>query len=82
MVDIRKDTLKKMVQAIAATRSEEYDCELCYEQLEKFVEMDLVGADAAEAYPLVKHHLDSCVGCSEEYDALIDALNSMEAPIT
>jgi len=43
MSQMKKDTLRKMVKAIASTRGEEYDCELCFEQLEKFVEMDLKG---------------------------------------
>lgn len=81
MSGIDKATLKKMVQAIAATRSDEYDCELCYEKLEKFVELDLIGEDPEETYPLVKNHLDSCVGCAEEYQALLDALRGMEASV-
>lgn len=80
MSKISKATLRKMVQAIAATRSEEYDCDLCYEKLEKFVEMDLMGENPEESYPLVKNHLDACVGCGEEYRALLDALRGMEAP--
>ena len=79
MSGISKATLKKMVQAIAATRSEEYDCDLCYEKLEKFVELDLLDENPEESYPLVKNHLDSCIGCGEEYRALLDALRGLEA---
>lgn len=79
MSEIQKETLKRMVKAIAATRSEEYDCDLCHDQLEKFVEMDLDGKDAAASFPMIKHHLESCVGCGDEYKALIDALNGLEA---
>lgn len=81
MNELSKETLKKMVKAIAATRSEEYDCQLCLDQLEKFVEMDLNGKDASSSFPLVRQHLDSCVGCEEEYAALIDAISGMETAL-
>jgi hypothetical protein len=80
MSKIQKETLQKMVKAIAATRDAEYDCGLCIEQLEKFVELEFDGHKSADTYPLVKHHLDSCVGCGDEYKALLDALNNIEAP--
>jgi hypothetical protein len=79
MSTISKATLKKMVMAIAATRIEEYDCDLCLEKLEMFVELDLLDENPEKSYPLVKNHLDSCVGCSEEYGALLDALRGIEA---
>ena len=79
MTKMSRETLKKMVKAIAATLSEEYDCQLCFEQLQKFVEMEMDGKDAAASFPLVRHHLDSCIGCGEEYAALIDAISGAEA---
>ncbi len=82
MSRIQEETLKKMIKAIAETRSDEYDCDLCFEKLEKFVEMDFFGEDAAKHYPMVKHHLDSCVCCAEEYQALIDALSGLESDPT
>jgi hypothetical protein len=82
MTEIQKDTLQKLVRVIADTRSEEFDCDLCLDQLEKFVELEMENSNAADTYPLLKHHLDSCVGCGEEYKALVDALDGLEAPIS
>ncbi len=81
MTELRKETLKKMLQAIAATRDEEYDCGLCLDELEKFVELEFEGLSGAETYPLIKHHLDSCIGCGEEYKALFDALNGLQSSV-
>lgn len=81
MPKMSRETLKKMVEVIAATRSDEYDCQLCFDELQKFVELDLEGKDASENFPMVRHHLDSCIGCEEEYAALIDALSGMEASL-
>ena len=81
MAKMSRETLKKMVKVIAETRSDEYDCQLCLDQLQKFVEMDLEGKEAAASFPLVQNHLDSCVGCEEEYAALMDALSGLEASL-
>lgn len=79
MARLSTETLKKLVQSIVNTRPEEIGCDMCIDQLAKFVELEIDGQDIAEIMPLVKHHLDSCLGCGEEYEALIDSLKSVGA---
>ena len=43
------------------------------------VELELDGKDPAEAFPLIRYHLELCTGCSEEYEALLAALNQLQA---
>ena len=69
--------LKKLVRAIVATRHDELSCEICFHELDHYVEMTLAGKDAAEAMPLVQHHLEMCHDCGEEFRALLDALKAM-----
>jgi hypothetical protein len=38
--------------------------------------MVLAGQDAAQAMPLVDHHLGRCRDCREEFDALLSALHA------
>jgi len=70
------DVLKKMVRGIAQTRDEEITCEECFEQVDAFAEMVLAGKPAAEAMPLVEHHLSMCADCRAEFEALLDALRA------
>ena len=70
-------TLKKIVECICCTKDEEIGCMECYEELDNFVEMHLEGKKPEEALPLVKHHLDLCPACKEEYSALIEAMESL-----
>ena len=70
------DTLKKMVRSIAATRSDEINCETCFEQVDRFAELTLQGRDVIEAMPLVQDHLDRCGACREEFEALLDCLRA------
>jgi hypothetical protein len=79
MTRIQPDTLIELLRRALRTRSDEIGCETCYDKLDQFVELELKGKDAAQALPLIKRHLELCTGCSEEYQALITALNLMES---
>ena len=74
MLNLEK--LKKIIRSIAATREDEIGCEDCYAELDQFVELLLDGKDAEEALPLVKHHLDLCGDCHQEYEVLIEAIQA------
>jgi hypothetical protein len=79
MTRIQPDTLIELLRRALRTRSDEIGCETCYDKLDQFVELELKGKDAAQALPLIKRHMELCTGCSEEYQALITALNHMES---
>jgi len=79
MARIQSSTLKELLHRILNTRKDEIGCESCYESLDRFVEMELDGKDPEQVLPLVKHHLQLCTGCDEEYKALISALESWQA---
>jgi hypothetical protein len=79
MTRIQPDTLIELLRRALRTRSDEIGCETCYDKLDQFVELELKGKDAAQALPLIKRHLELCTGCSEEYQALITALDHMES---
>ena len=69
--------LKGLVRAVMTTRPDEIGCEECFEELDRFVEMELAGRDAAEAMPLVQDHLERCRECKEEFEALMAALRAL-----
>jgi hypothetical protein len=71
-----REDLEKVVRVVSHTREEEIGCDECFEQLDRFVEMELSGLNPAEAMPLVKDHLDKCGDCREEFEALIEALQT------
>jgi hypothetical protein len=69
--------LKKMARGIMTTRSDEIGCDECFERMDRFVDLELSGKDAAAAMPLVQDHLNRCQDCREEYEALLLALQAM-----
>ncbi len=69
-----RDMLKQIVREVITTRPDEINCRQCFEQLDRFAEMSLIGKNAAEAMPLVQDHLEHCFDCREEFEALLEAL--------
>ena len=45
-------------------------CERCFEELDRYVELELAGRDAEQAVPGMRAHLDGCPACAEERDSL------------
>lgn len=77
---IDRDEVSHLVQAVVRTGEHEIGCDDCLEQVDRFVETELSGLNAAEAMPLVRDHLDKCVDCREEFEALLEAVRSISDP--
>jgi hypothetical protein len=56
----------------------EVSCETCFELLDRYVELEVAGADADAVLPGLRAHLEGCPACHEEHESL-RALVSSEA---
>jgi hypothetical protein len=74
--------LKKLLMAIEQTQEVEYDCGEVYQLLDQYADMVNNGEDATQLMPLVKHHLEMCPDCREEYDALMRVIENQPAEIS
>jgi hypothetical protein len=73
--------LEAMLARMAADTDEmELSCDEVLELLDRYVEMEASGEDAAALFPLVKRHLDRCRDCLEEYQALKRILKATPLP--
>jgi mono/diheme cytochrome c family protein len=45
-------------------------CDACFAELDRYVELELSGADAETAIPGMRLHLESCAACHDEYESL------------
>ena len=43
----------------------EVGCETCFDELDRYVELELAGIDVDEAIPGLRAHLAGCPGCGE-----------------
>ena len=48
----------------------EIGCEECFEQLDRYVELEVGGSDADAAIPGLRAHLAGCPACREEHESL------------
>jgi hypothetical protein len=59
-----------MLSRLLGPGEPEVTCEVCFEELDRYVELELTGADAEAAVPGMAAHLRGCPACSEEHASL------------
>jgi hypothetical protein len=59
------------LEALLGPEGPELTCEQCFEHLDRFVELELAGTDAATAVPGMGAHLAGCPACAEDHASLL-----------
>jgi hypothetical protein len=59
-----------LLKALLGPDGPELGCEQCFEELDRYVELELAGDDADAAIPGMRAHLDGCPACREEHASL------------
>lgn len=54
----------------------EVSCEVCFDEVDRYVELELSGQDGSAAIPGFRAHLDGCPACREEYESLLALVRS------
>lgn len=66
--------LQALALLVAQTAEEEYNCEQVYELVDQYAELILQGEEGATLMPQVKHHLEICGLCCQEFEMLLQIL--------
>jgi hypothetical protein len=61
---------ERLLRALLGPEGPELTCEQCFDELDRYVEVEVAGADADEAIPGMRAHLDGCPACREDYESL------------
>ena len=69
---------ERWIRQISETQDEEISCTECFDLISQYVDLEIAGQGAEKKLPTVRHHLDQCLVCREEYETLRDFLR-MEA---
>ena len=59
-----------VIAALLGPGRPEVDCETCFAELDRYVELEISHADAEAAVPGMRAHLGGCGACREEYESL------------
>jgi len=62
---------KRLIRSLLGPAGPELTCDACFEQLDRYVELELEGRDAEEGVPGMGAHLDGCPACREEHESLL-----------
>ena len=62
---------EQLVGRLLGPAGPEVTCEVCFEELDRYVDLELAGEDAEAAIPGLGAHLAGCPACAEEHDSLL-----------
>ena len=65
-----QENLNTLLGRLLGPAEPEIGCDACFEELDRYVELELNGADADAAVPGLRAHLDGCPACREEHESL------------
>ena len=65
-----KSDLEQTVGRLLGPAGPEVGCDVCFDELDRYVELELAGEDADAAVPGLRAHLDGCPACREEHESL------------
>jgi hypothetical protein len=63
-----------VIAALLGPGQPEVDCDTCFAELDRYVELEVARADAETAVPGMRAHLAGCGACREEYEGLVALL--------
>ena len=62
---------RTILQSLLGPAGPEVDCDTCFAELDRFVELELAGEDADAVIPGLRAHLAGCPACREEHESLL-----------
>jgi hypothetical protein len=62
---------KEVLSRLLGPAGHEVGCDECFDQLDRYVELELAGSDADSALPGLRAHLAGCPACREEHESLL-----------
>ena len=73
------DDPRRTIDMLLGPDGPELTCERCFEELDRYVELELAGADADVEVPGMRAHLAGCPACAEDHSSLLE-LTSGDRP--
>jgi hypothetical protein len=76
---MQRPDLKQALGRLLGPAGREVDCDVCFDELDHYVELELAGEDADAAIPGLRAHLDGCPACREEHESLYALVSGEQA---
>ena len=76
---IERPELKQALGRLLGPAEPEVGCDVCFDELDRYVDLQVAGRDADAAIPGLRAHLDGCPACREEHDSLYALVSGEQA---
>jgi len=77
---MRRHDHEGLLRALLGPEGPQLTCEECFEQLDRYVELELAGSDADKAVPGMRAHLEGCPACHGDHESLRTFVRSEPRP--
>jgi predicted anti-sigma-YlaC factor YlaD len=65
-------TDRDLLRGLLGPVGPELTCDECFDELDRYVELELTARDADRAVPGMAAHLEGCPACREEHESLLE----------
>ncbi len=69
-------TLGRLLGAILGPGGPEVGCDVCFDELDRYVELEVAGGRPDEEVPGMRAHLEGCPACDEDHQSLLAFVSS------
>jgi hypothetical protein len=76
---MERPELKQALGRLLGPAGPEVGCDVCSEELDRYVELEVAGRDADAAIPGLRAHLEGCPACREEHESLYTLVSGEQA---
>jgi hypothetical protein len=77
---MERPDLTQALRRLLGPDGPEIGCEECFEELDRYVELELAGEDAEAVIPGMRAHLIGCPACHEDHESLRALVGGEQAP--
>ena len=75
---MKQPELKHTLERLLGPAEPEVGCDVCFDELDRYVELQLQGQDADTAIPGLHAHLAGCPACHEEHESLLALVSDQQ----
>jgi hypothetical protein len=68
---MERPELEQVLGRVLGPAEPEVGCDVCFAELDRYVDLQIAGGDADAAIPGLRAHLAGCPACREEYESLV-----------
>ena len=76
---MERPELKQALVRLLGPAEPEVGCDACFDELDRYVELEVAGRDADADVPGLRAHLEGCPACREEHQSLYALVSGEQA---